>query len=378
MKTEVKNIYKNIFNKITHINPNLSLNNYTKLPFSGFVFAIINDFIQSKKSQLIILPTEEHAKLFFIEVHQWLIWNNNQISFSNKNQALNESNICYFGETITTAYTSSHVPDENLLRNINTLKNLYNHQKSIYIASYSAINRKVLLKDQFEQHCLNLWVKKNITYKDNQNSNQSNFQKDKIENWLESQKYKKADKILKKGHYVLKENIIDLFNIVDLNPVRLRFENNILTQISVFNLQSQLSIHDLEEISLYSYQLMSNAFINDYNDKKEQNKDNFVHYQYTNFLDYVNSSTEICFYNVDLMEQKWIQKEKEYEYNYQLTSNQKISKSKLKPTAIFAKNDISNISKKYRIRIIEPFFTNLKKKINPILNSGKKINPCLN
>ncbi|MDR2828267.1 MAG: transcription-repair coupling factor [Acholeplasmatales bacterium] len=82
----------------------------------------------------------------------------------------------------------------------------------------------------------------------------------KITRLLEFNGYKRSYTVEKKEEYSIRGNIIDIYGINDLNPVRLDFFGNTLENIKEFDIQTQRSIKNL---SLYELVPISEVFYND-------------------------------------------------------------------------------------------------------------------
>ncbi|MFP3014592.1 MAG: transcription-repair coupling factor [Arsenophonus sp.] len=76
------------------------------------------------------------------------------------------------------------------------------------------------------------------------------FSHEKILNFLDKVGYMHVAQVLKHGEYAIRGELLDIFPMGSLNPCRINFFNNKINSLRIFNVNSQLSFSEVEEINL--------------------------------------------------------------------------------------------------------------------------------
>ena len=65
-------------------------------------------------------------------------------------------------------------------------------------------------------------------------------------------KYERTDRILNKGEYAIKGSIIDIFSVIEDQPIRLSFDRDKSDFIKVFDIETQKTIREVNEFAISS------------------------------------------------------------------------------------------------------------------------------
>lgn len=115
----------------------------------------------------------------------------------------------------------------------------YTGEKPVLIVTYTgAIEEKVLKSKEIKSSILHLSKGQKITH-------------DEIGSTLQSNGFVKADFVTVPGEYALRGSIVDIYSFADENPFRIDFFGNEIDSIRVFDVNTQLSIEELDKISIY-------------------------------------------------------------------------------------------------------------------------------
>ena len=159
------------------------------------------------------------------------------------------NNNCYlFGmDDFLTSEALASSPELKSIR-INTLNEISNSKNNIVITNLMGYLRYLPSKD--------LWKKSKIKLKKNQN-----ISKDELYKKLISIGYEVETLITSTGHISSRGYIIDIFPINNSNPIRIEFWGDEIDSIREFDLDSQISKKEIDEIEINPY----SEFINEKN-----------------------------------------------------------------------------------------------------------------
>ncbi|MCI7242223.1 MAG: transcription-repair coupling factor [Bacilli bacterium] len=164
---------------------------------------------------------------------------------------------------------------------INTINKLIYDDKYIVITNLMGILRYLPSKD--------LWKKKIITLKKDNDIN-----REKLLNDLYELGYEKETIVTETGKFGIRGYVIDVFPIGMDNPVRIELWGDTIDSIKLFDIDTQLTIKDVDSIEIYPY----SEFLID-NDSSEEviRKQKYLKYyskNISNISDYMNEF--ICFW----------------------------------------------------------------------------------
>ena len=164
---------------------------------------------------------------------------------------------------------------------INTINKLIYDDKYIVITNLMGILRYLPSKD--------VWKKKIITLKKDNDIN-----REKLLNDLYELGYEKETIVTETGKFGIRGYVIDIFPIGMDNPVRIELWGDTIDSIKLFDIDTQLTIKDVDSIEIYPY----SEFLID-NDSSEEviRKQKYLKYyskNISNISDYMNEF--ICFW----------------------------------------------------------------------------------
>ena len=164
---------------------------------------------------------------------------------------------------------------------INTINKLIYDDKYIVITNLMGILRYLPSKD--------VWKKKIITLKKDNDIN-----REKLLNDLYELGYEKETIVTETGKFGIRGYVIDVFPIGMDNPVRIELWGDTIDSIKLFDIDTQLTIKDIDSIEIYPY----SEFLID-NDSSEEviRKQKYLKYyskNISNISDYMNEF--ICFW----------------------------------------------------------------------------------
>ncbi|MFM1572092.1 transcription-repair coupling factor [Helcococcus ovis] len=143
---------------------------------------------------------------------------------------------------------------------LKTIINLVNGEKNIIVSSISAVTRKVYSKENFIKNSFEITINSEVDINE-------------LSKRLIKLGYKRRNIIQSKGEFAIRGDIIDIFQISDEYPTRLELFDVDVDSIRKFNVNTQMSIKDIENFTIYPIQ--ENYFDIDDIDKiiKEIDKD---------------------------------------------------------------------------------------------------------
>ncbi len=164
---------------------------------------------------------------------------------------------------------------------INTINKLIYDDKYIVITNLMGILRYLPSKD--------VWKKKIITLKKDNDIN-----REKLLNDLYELGYEKETIVTETGKFGIRGYVIDVFPIGMDNPVRIELWGDTIDSIKLFDIDTQLTIKDIDSIEIYPY---SEFLIDNDNSEEVIRKQKYLKYyskNISNISDYMNEF--ICFW----------------------------------------------------------------------------------
>ena len=130
--------------------------------------------------------------------------------------------------------------DNNVvLERINVLKQLQKKTKTCIITYPDGIKDRILDKSSFQKKKLSLKVS-------------CQFDLEQFIEKLYKLEFKKTNFVSEPGEFAIRGFIIDVFSYSNENPYRIILDNDIVEDLTLFNVSSQISIESLKEIEIIS------------------------------------------------------------------------------------------------------------------------------
>lgn len=174
-------------------------------------------------------------------------------------------------DEFSSVYAISASPDLKIIR-IDTLNSL-NENNSIVVTNLTGYLKYIDLKNSI------LKINKETV-------------REEILEFLDLHSYVKTNLVTSTGEYAIRNYIVDLFPINYDKPIRLEFFGSSLESIREFNVDTQISDIELDEVNIYSFD--DNAFINDVTiyDRLHNPSVFFIDYKkilnaYNSYLEYI-------------------------------------------------------------------------------------------
>lgn len=160
---------------------------------------------------------------------------------------------------------------------LETLNNLLKQKKSIIVTNLMGYLRFLPLKEIYNQNMLNYKVSDVIEIKD-------------LINLLDKLGYQRETTVNKTGEYAVRGYVLDVFPNGSVYPIRFEFWDNEIDSIKTFNVDTQLTIEKLNDITIYpnsEFLLPITSESNDNIDKKQYNLPKYTNV--SNILDYMDN-----------------------------------------------------------------------------------------
>lgn len=254
------------------------------------------------------------------------------------------------------------ISPELKITRIETLNNLINDDKVIVITNLMGFLRYLPSKNIFKDNILELKVGQNYNIKE-------------IIDKLLDMGYSREMIVNKTGEIAPRGYVVDIFPISCINPIRIEFWDDTIESIRTFNIDTQLTIDKLDNITI----VPNTEFLGVRNSDEEEKK------QY-NLLKYINPVSIINYFDdCCVVFEDYKQIEVSYRmlvdeiYNYNISINRATDFKymndfydiKFKDCVYFTNFDNSVLDKtlqiKYDVKEVEPFIYN-KEQINDRLN----------
>ena len=144
---------------------------------------------------------------------------------------------------------------------IQTYSNILNHDQNITIASYSSIIKRISPD-----------IKKNNFF----NEINYDYTYNNLTHIISELNYERTEKVLNKGEYAIRGPIIDIFSMVEDEPIRVTFDDKKIETIKTFNIHTQKTKSLLNKfiLSYYSEIIIDDNVIKNYKAKSNKLFDN--------------------------------------------------------------------------------------------------------
>ncbi|QUY64520.1 transcription-repair coupling factor [Helcococcus kunzii] len=121
---------------------------------------------------------------------------------------------------------------------LKTIKDLIEDKKKIIVSSLPAIIKKIANKDYFNQKSIYIDYETEINVEE-------------FSNKLVNMGYQRRNIIAAKGEFAIRGDIIDVFQVHEDNPTRLELFDIDVDSIRKFDINTQMSIEDIEEFTVF-------------------------------------------------------------------------------------------------------------------------------
>jgi len=152
--------------------------------------------------------------------------------------------------------------DNNIIsERLKTYKRLINKKRNIIITTYSALSKRTVPKNKLYNFYKK--IEKQQTYNE-------------ILQDLKFLCYERTDRVINRGEYALKGSIIDVFSLVESNPMRISFDDDNIEFIKEFDPETQKTIEEisgfilsatneiiLDESTIATYKMKCKNFFDD-------------------------------------------------------------------------------------------------------------------
>lgn len=167
-----------------------------------------------------------------------------------------EVDVLYFPDLEENYQLIENLDYTNKTHRMKTIISLFNEEKKVIISTFSAISRKIINKDLLKELVLDINIDKEINLEE-------------LSKKLTMLGYEKRNIIEAKGEFAIRGDIIDIFQIFEENPTRLELFDIEVDSIRKFNINTQMSIENIDSFTIYPN--MEN-FVNFLNSEEIVNK----------------------------------------------------------------------------------------------------------
>ncbi|MDR0830855.1 MAG: hypothetical protein LBN95_12225 [Prevotellaceae bacterium] len=183
--------------------------------------AVCELFNQSKKNILFVADDAESAGYAFFDI----------------SQIVDKNSVAMFPALYKKINKSGGIDKANEILRTDALNKINSQNTCITVTYPDALLEKVISFDGFDE------IK--ITLKKNQNFDTNILQKK-----LEELGFEEVDFVYEAGQFSVRGSIIDIFSFANELPYRLDFFGDTVESIRIFDIEKQLSISEVEEISI--------------------------------------------------------------------------------------------------------------------------------
>jgi len=258
---------------------------------SSKTFFTLNVFQETKKPILFILKDKETAAYHFNELEDFL----------------NQEEVLFFPDSYRRPYQIEDTDNANVLQRAEVLNRLNSKKKPAILVSYpSALFEKVVTKNELRRHTLDI-------------SQGDKLDLDFVNETLFEYEFKRVDFVTEPGEFSVRGGIIDIYSFSNEDPYRIEFFDNEVESIRTFDIESQLSINQMEKASI-----MPNVEQKIVEDKRQ------------GFLEYINSESLVLIENAELLKADLDELFRKANQNFE-NLNKELNYSK--PSEIFCDGD---------------------------------------
>jgi transcription-repair coupling factor (superfamily II helicase) len=187
---------------------------------SSLSFLVSSIFSKNQKLTLFILENKETAAYHFNDLEK-----------------LN-NNVVFYPESYKNPYTTSNIDNSNILLRADVLNKINSKPNNYLVVTYyKALFEKVVTKSELQKNTLKIKVEDELSI-------------DFINEILFEYEFSRVDFVTQPGDFSVRGGIIDVFSFSNDKPYRIEFFGDEITRIRSFDLESQLSIKNYNEIKI--------------------------------------------------------------------------------------------------------------------------------
>lgn len=244
-------IFSNLFEKEEFENIT-GLNNELKALY------VYNQFVNSNQSVLFVTNSLYEANMFYKSISSYT------------------KDVLFFPMDDFLTSEALAISPEFKNNRLTTISELIDNDKKIIVTNLMGYLRYLPLKSVFENAFISLQKNKDYNMKE-------------LIQKLYSIGYERATVISKTGEIAIRGFVIDIYPLGCVNPVRLEFWGDTIDSIRIFDVETQLTISNLEKISI----IPNTEFITETGETSSNHKD-LVHYgKVVNISDYLTNHITI-------------------------------------------------------------------------------------
>ena len=226
---------------------------------SALSFVIQSVFEKSELPMLLLFNDKEEAAYYLNDLEQ----------------LINDKDVLFYPGSYRRPYQIDETDNANILLRAEVLNRINSRKKPALIVSYTeAIFEKVVTKKELEKNTFKISINDKLAI-------------DFVNEVLFEYNFKRVDFVTEPGEFSVRGGIVDVFSFSNDNPYRIEFFGNEVDSIRSFDVETQLSIEKLKNISIIPN--VENKFF-------EENRESF--------LDYISDKTILFLQNTDLLGQQ--------------------------------------------------------------------------
>jgi len=188
---------------------------------SGLSFRLVNEFVKSDQTFLLIFSEAEEAAYYLNDI-EYLI---------------GEKNVLFFPASYRKAYTTEDIDNSNVLLRSSVLKQLSYKKPKIIVTYTDAISEKIISEYTLKKNTLTIKKEMNISL-------------DFVNESLFEYGFERVDFVSAPGEFSVRGGIIDVFSFSNHHPYRIEFFGDKVQSLRTFDVKNQLSVSILEIIDL--------------------------------------------------------------------------------------------------------------------------------
>ena len=247
-------------NLINDSNPHILANGLIGSSPALLVASIFNE--KGKQQHVVVIPDKEQAAYYYNDLENLLDESNSEI---------NQKKVLFYPTSYKRPYEPETVDRSYQLSRTEVLKRTMSGDKKTIIVTYpEALAEKVITKKYLSKNLMKLRVGEEVSL-------------DFISDLLFELEFEHVDFVAEPGQFAIRGGIIDVFSFSNEHPYRIEFFGDEVESIRTFDPSTQLSIQQLNRITLLP-NVQSRLLV--------ENR--------VTFFDYIPSSTLLWFENIEL------------------------------------------------------------------------------
>ncbi|MBF1098209.1 MAG: transcription-repair coupling factor, partial [Riemerella sp.] len=155
-------------------------------------------------------------------------------------ELVSEENVLHLPNSYTEPYQEERTKNANLVLRTEVINQLnINNKQKIIVAHISALNEKVLKKEDFKMISHRIKTGEKLDF-------------DFTEELLNQFHFNLTDFVSEPGEFAVRGGIVDVFSYSNEKPFRITFFGNEIESIKTFDIETQLSVEKVDEFQLVS------------------------------------------------------------------------------------------------------------------------------